>query len=104
LGWEVKSNLNDSTKVMKGKGQIIKYARIYLTADRPLTSIFYGCLTDGKLWQFIRVQLVDDNGAIKMKFEESCNYEWNAHTASLIAGLIDHYYNEILIKASESSR
>ena len=99
LGWEVKNDLSDGTKEREGKGQLIKYARIYLTADRPLTRVFYGCLTDGSLWKFTKIQLLyDDDGAPKMKFEESPFYQWNEQTASLITGLISCYYAELTEK------
>ncbi|CAG8624507.1 13668_t:CDS:2, partial [Acaulospora colombiana] len=101
LGWEVKNNLNDKSKASEGKGQLIKYARAYLSADPPLTSIFYGCLTDGKLWQFVKIQLMlDDVNDLKVKFEESLNYEWSKRTASLIAGLINRYHNDLSMRAS----
>ena len=44
----------------------------------------------------MRIQLEDDDGTPKVKFEESLNYEWNELTASLIAGLIDVYYKDVL--------
>ena len=101
LGWEVKNNLNDSSKVIEGKGQLIKYARVYLTADPPLTRVFYGCLTDGKLWQFVKIQFITDSiSNPKVKFEESCIYEWSEDTASLIAGLIYRYHDDLSMKAS----
>src|ERR1044071_3073176 len=34
LGWEVKNNLNDGTNLKGGKGQLVKYARIYCTLQR----------------------------------------------------------------------
>ncbi|CAG8541301.1 10102_t:CDS:10 [Diversispora eburnea] len=84
LGWEIKNNLNEKAK-----------------ADPPLTSIFYGCLTDGKLWQFVRIQLIlNDINNLKVKFEESLNYEWSEHTASFIAGLLNHYHNDLSMRAS----
>src|SRR5581483_10793044 len=92
LGWEVKNDLNDRSKVTEGKGQLIKYARAYLTANPPLTNVFYGCLTDGNRWLFVKIQLVFNNTNILMKFEESQTYEWNEMTASLIAGIIDRYH------------
>ncbi|CAI2198911.1 12202_t:CDS:2, partial [Funneliformis geosporum] len=61
LGWEVKNDLSNGSKVTEGKGQLIKYARAYLTANPPLTNVFYGCLTDGKLWLFVKIQFVLDN-------------------------------------------
>ncbi|CAG8699222.1 6119_t:CDS:2 [Dentiscutata erythropus] len=68
LGWEVKNDLTNNTKVKEGKGQLIKYARKYLTAKSPQSDVFYGCLTDGKLWKFTKIQLlIDDNGTPKMK-------------------------------------
>ena len=101
LGWEVKNNLNDGSKASEGKGQLVKYAREYLSVDQPLTSIFYGCLMDGKLWKFVKIQLMlSDFNNLKVKFEESLNHEWSEHTASLIAGLIDHYYNDLFMRAS----
>ncbi|RHZ78561.1 hypothetical protein Glove_161g56 [Diversispora epigaea] len=105
LGWKVKNNLNDGSKVIEGKGQLLKYARTYLSANPPLTSIFYGCLTDGKLWQFMKIQFIlEDINNLKVKFEESRNYEWSEHTASLIAGLIDCYHNDLLIKVSDEKK
>ncbi|CAG8719439.1 9362_t:CDS:2, partial [Ambispora leptoticha] len=105
LGWEVKNNLNDKSKASEGKGQLIKYARAYLSADPPLTSIFYGCLTDGKLWQFVKIQLMlDDVNDLKVKFEESLNYEWSKRTASLIAGLINRYHNDLSMRASDEKK
>ncbi|RIB27059.1 hypothetical protein C2G38_2029715 [Gigaspora rosea] len=93
LGWEVKNELTNHAKVKKGKGQLIKYARKYLTAESPQSDVFYGCLTDGKLWIFTKIQLlIDDDGSPKMKFEESSNYEWSVLTATIIVGLIDRYY------------
>ena len=101
LGWEVKNNLNDGSKVSEGKGQLIKYAKAYLTADPPLSHVFYGCLTDGKLWQFVKIQFILDNSSnLKVKFEESRIHEWSEKTASLIAGLIDRYHNDLLMSAS----
>ncbi|CAB5185865.1 unnamed protein product [Rhizophagus irregularis] len=105
LGWEVKNDLNDNSKVMVGKGQLIKYARAYLTADRPLTRVFYGCLTDGKLWKFAKIQLLNDiNGAPKVKFEQSTTYRWSEHTASLIAGLIGRYYDDLIKKRMSGNK
>jgi hypothetical protein len=34
---------------------LYEYAKTYLTAESPLTSGFYGCLTDGKFWQFVKI-------------------------------------------------
>ncbi|CAI2198258.1 19073_t:CDS:2, partial [Funneliformis geosporum] len=61
LGWEVKNDLSNSSKVTEGKGQLIKYARAYLTANPSLTNVFYRCLMDGKLWLFVKIQFVLDN-------------------------------------------
>ena len=36
LGWEVKNDLRNGSKLNKGKGQLIKYAMAYLTAEQPL--------------------------------------------------------------------
>src|SRR5438128_10514707 len=70
LGWEGKNNLNDSSKANEGKGQLVKYARAYLSVNPPLTSVFYGCLTDGKLWQFVKIQFIlEDINNLKVKFE-----------------------------------
>ena len=52
-----------------------------------------------RLWQFVKIQLLDD-GAPKVKFEESRNYEWSAHTASLIACIINHCYRSMKMQAS----
>ncbi|CAG8620137.1 7238_t:CDS:2 [Ambispora gerdemannii] len=101
LGWEVKSDLNDGSKVTEGKGQLVKYARAYLTADPPLTNVFYGCLTDGKLWLFVKIQLVLDNtNNPKVKFEKSQTYEWSGKTTSFIAGIIERYHNDLSMRAS----
>jgi hypothetical protein len=103
FGWEVRNDLTDRAEEMKGKGRLIKYARIYLTADVPLTQVFYGCLTDGKLWQFMRIKFInDDDVRDKMMVEESKTYEWNADTASLIASLISHCYNQFIMKTSNN--
>jgi hypothetical protein len=97
LGWKVKNDLNNSSKVKEGKGQLLKYARIYLTTGRPLTHVFYGCLTDGSLWKFTKIQfLYDDDGNPKVKYEENPFYQWNEHTASLIASLISCYYDDLI--------
>ncbi|CAG8477859.1 4726_t:CDS:2 [Paraglomus brasilianum] len=102
LGWEVKSDLKDGSKVTEGKGQLVKYARAYLAADPPLTNVFYGCLTDGKFWLFVKIQLVLNNtNNPKVKFEESQTYEWNKKTASLIAGIIECYHNDLSMRASD---
>ncbi|CAB4419319.1 unnamed protein product [Rhizophagus irregularis] len=101
LGWEVKNNLREGVKVCKGKGQLIKYARAYLTASSRLTNVFYGCLTDGKIWQFVKIQLIlDDIDDLKVMFEESPNYEWSIKTASLIAGIIERYHDDLSMRAS----
>ena len=47
LGWEVMKDLTDGSKLFEGKSQLIKYAGAYLTAEQPLTSVFYGYLTNG---------------------------------------------------------
>ncbi|KAG9294101.1 hypothetical protein G9A89_015511 [Geosiphon pyriformis] len=98
LGWEVKNDIIDQRKGKTGKGQIVKYASIYLTANVPLTSVFYGCLTDGNHWQFMKVTINEARN--KLAMGESQLYIWNTQTASLIAGLINHYYGEYLMKAS----
>ncbi|GBB95941.1 hypothetical protein RclHR1_02650012 [Rhizophagus clarus] len=101
LGWEVKSNFNEGSKVNEGKGQLIKYARIYLSARPSLTNVFYGCLTDGKIWQFVKIQLMlDDIDELKVIFEESITYEWSEKTASLIAGIIERYHDDLSMRAS----
>ncbi|GES89461.1 protein kinase [Rhizophagus clarus] len=101
LSWEVKSNFNEGSKVNEGKGQLIKYARIYLSARPSLTNVFYGCLTDGKIWQFVKIQLMlDDIDELKVIFEESITYEWSEKTASLIAGIIERYHDDLSMRAS----
>ncbi|KAG9286894.1 hypothetical protein G9A89_012444 [Geosiphon pyriformis] len=85
LGWKVKNDITNQTKARIGKGQVVKYTSIYLTANDPLTPVFYGCLTDRNHWQFMK-------------------HIWNIQTASLIAGLINHYYNEYLLKASSKKK
>jgi len=55
LGWEVKNDLEDNTKLKEGKGQLIKYARIYLLGDTPLSQVFYGCVMDGTYWVFAKI-------------------------------------------------
>ncbi|PKY60034.1 hypothetical protein RhiirA4_517042 [Rhizophagus irregularis] len=100
LGWEVKNNLSEGVKVCKGKGQLIKYARAYLTASSRLTNVFYGRLTDGKIWQFVKIQLILDIDDLKVMFEESPNYEWSIKTASLIAGIIERYHDDLSMRAS----
>ncbi|GBC31524.2 uncharacterized protein OCT59_016450 [Rhizophagus irregularis] len=105
LGWEVKSNLSDRVKASKGKGELIKYAREYLSAIPPLTNVFYGCLTDGRLWQFVKIQLIlNDIDNLKVKFEESPTYEWSIETASLIASIILRYHDGLLTRASGESQ
>ena len=98
LGWEVKSNFNEGSKVSEGKGQLIKYAKLYLSASPRLTNVFYGCLTDGKIWQFVKIQFMLDE--LKVIFEESPTYEWSIKTASLIAGIIERYHNDLSMRAS----
>ncbi len=98
LGWEVKNDITDNSKLTIGKGQLIKYAKAYLSAERPLTNIFYGCVTDGKLWQFVKIQLLLDD--FKFNFEESISYEWNGKTASIIAGIISRYREDLMMRAS----
>ena len=44
--------------------------------------------------------ILEDINNLKVKFEESLNYEWSERTASLIAGLIDRYHNDLLMRAS----
>ncbi|CAI2194476.1 14406_t:CDS:2, partial [Funneliformis geosporum] len=101
LGWEVKSNFNEGSKVSEGKGQLIKYARLYLSASPRLTNVFYGCLTDGEIWQFVKIQLMlDDIDELKVIFEESLTYEWSEKTASLIAGIIERYHDDLSMRAS----
>ncbi|CAB4399450.1 unnamed protein product [Rhizophagus irregularis] len=101
LGWEVKSDFNEGSKISEGKGQIIKYARAYLSAKSRLTDVFYGCLTDGEIWQFMKIRLLlDDIDNLKVGYEESVTYKWNVKTASLIAGIIDRYYYDLSMRAS----
>ncbi|CAI2198597.1 6607_t:CDS:2, partial [Funneliformis geosporum] len=101
LGWEVKSNFNEGSKVSEGKGQLIKYARLYLSASPRLTNVFYRCLTDGEIWQFVKIQLMlDDIDELKVIFEESLTYEWSEKTASLIAGIIERYHDDLSMRAS----
>ncbi|CAG8617706.1 715_t:CDS:2 [Dentiscutata erythropus] len=102
LGWKIKNDLTDEKKLIEGKGRLIKFARIYLTADVPLSQFFYGCLTDGNLWKFIRISFVN-NFKDKMSLEESEMYEWNDNTASLIAGLISKYYHQYLSDGKKES-
>ncbi|CAG8548264.1 2523_t:CDS:2 [Acaulospora morrowiae] len=45
----------------------------------------------------------DDDGAPKVKFEESPNYEWSEHTASLITGLICCYYDDLIKSKTRAS-
>ncbi|RHZ81897.1 hypothetical protein Glove_117g498 [Diversispora epigaea] len=104
LGWKVKNDLTDGSKLLEGKGQLVKYARIYLKADVPLSKLFLGCLTNGNLWLLVRASFVDDVVKDEMMFEESDLYEWSANTASLIAGLINQYYMQCMLKASGEKR
>ncbi|CAI2186231.1 3653_t:CDS:2, partial [Funneliformis geosporum] len=101
LGWEVKNDLSNSSKVTEGKGQLIKYARAYLTANPSLTNVFYRCLMDGKLWLFVKIQFVLDNPNNPIvKFEESQTYEWSRKTASFITGIIERYHKDLSMRAS----
>ncbi|CAG8655115.1 12547_t:CDS:2 [Funneliformis caledonium] len=91
-------DLLKGSKVSEGKGQLIKYAKLYLSASPRLTNVFYGCLTDGKIWQFVKIQFMLDE--LKVIFEESPTYEWSEKIASLIAGIIERYHDDLSMRVS----
>ncbi|CAG8659091.1 1939_t:CDS:2, partial [Paraglomus brasilianum] len=99
LGWEVKNDLEDNTKLKEGKGQLIKYARIYLLGDTPLSQVFYGCIMDGTYWVFVKITY--DYDKCWFEFEKSQLYKWSVDTALLIAGLINLYHTQVLPASGE---